>query len=55
MQNPGVKHWEGAKLVLRYLKGTSDLGITYGGNKFITDKTKHLLTVFTESDWGSCN
>ena len=29
-QNPTIKHWNGVKHLLRYLRGTSDLGLFYG-------------------------
>ena len=29
MHNPGQMHWKAAKQVLRYLKGTSEIGICY--------------------------
>lgn len=32
MANPTTVHWQAAKGVLRYLAGTSDLGITFGRN-----------------------
>lgn len=43
--NPGWQHWLAAKHLLRYLKGTSHLGLTYDGNKPLT------LKVWTDADW----
>ena len=31
LENPGKEHWHVVKWVLRYLKGTSDHGITFNG------------------------
>lgn len=42
--NPGKLHWQLAKQVLRYLKGTSHYGIKYQRNK-------ENLTAYTDSDW----
>ena len=29
MANPGKRHWEAVKWILRYLKGASDVGLTF--------------------------
>ena len=33
LSNPGQSNWKAAKKVLRYLKSTKDLILTYRGNK----------------------
>jgi len=44
--NPGRVHWDAAKRVLRYLKGTKTWRLKLGG------KTP-TIAAFTDSDWGS--
>ncbi|GBE85505.1 hypothetical protein SCP_0800220 [Sparassis crispa] len=46
MQNPGRAHWEAAKRVLRYLKGTRERWLTYG-------QTRDGVEGFSDADWGS--
>jgi hypothetical protein len=46
MAKPTVVHWEAAKRVLRYLKGTQNYVLTYG-----TDNTG--LVCYSDSDWAS--
>jgi hypothetical protein len=43
----GEEHWTAAKRVLRYLKGTVDLGLVY-------EPDFEPLTGFVDVDWGSC-
>ena len=57
MQNPGVKHWEALKRVMRYLQYTKDMTITY--KSFQSWNTSSLegwhtspLQGWTDSDWG---
>lgn len=37
MSNPGEAHWEALKWILRYLKGTMDVGLRYKRGKFNSD------------------
>ena len=46
--NPGFAHWQAAKHVLRYLRGTADVGITF----MKCDDTG--LNGYTDSDYASC-
>jgi hypothetical protein len=45
-QNPGISHWTAVKRILRYLKGTSKLGVTLGG----TEETLQLVG-YADADW----
>jgi outer membrane protein assembly factor BamB len=45
MEKPHEIHWNAAKVVLRYLKGTLDYGIKY------TDASHVNLTGYLDSDW----
>ena len=48
LRNPGFAHWRAAKHVLRYLRGTADVGITF----MKCDDTG--LNGYTDSDYASC-
>jgi transposase InsO family protein len=39
---PGPAHWKAAKRILRYLKGTKDMGIRYSGSNSIYGQDMHL-------------
>ncbi len=45
-QNPGLAHWKAAKQVLRYLKGTSALGVRLGG-----DFAELKAIGYVDADW----
>jgi hypothetical protein len=46
MRNPGRAHWEAAKHVMCYLKGTASLGLTLGS-------TDAGLEAYVDADWAS--
>ncbi len=51
VSDPGVNHFQAAKRVLRYLKGTRDLGLKYSrpeGGKL------NQLWGYVDSDWAGC-
>jgi len=45
--NPSKEHWTAVKRVFRYIKGTSEFGITLGG---INQNTR--LLAYSDADWG---
>ena len=47
MDNPGRRHWQAVKKILRYLQGTASLGITFraSGNRKVT------LSGYADSNW----
>lgn len=45
MGDPGKEHWQAVKRIFRYLKGTSDVGLIYGGD------TNCLVTGYSDSDY----
>ncbi|MBW0509460.1 hypothetical protein O181_049175, partial [Austropuccinia psidii MF-1] len=49
LENPGIRHWKAFLHVLKYLKGTQDIGLTYpkGINAGIV--------AYTDADWGNCS
>jgi hypothetical protein len=47
LANPGPQHMKLARRVLRYLKGTRGLWLTYKGQP-------QMLKGFTDTDWGGC-
>ncbi len=50
LSNSGTPHWNAAKRVLCYLKGTSSLGLTYTRNL----PNSNRLEAYTDADWATC-
>src|SRR3978361_384577 len=48
--NPGLAHWQAVKHLLRYLKGTTDYGITYAPDP----NSSELFSTFSDADHGGC-
>ncbi|SCV72841.1 BQ2448_4378 [Microbotryum intermedium] len=46
-QHPGPAHWAAIKQVLRYIKGTLELGLTYR-------KTTDEFHGYSDANWGAC-
>jgi hypothetical protein len=47
---PKPKHWSAVKRVFRYLKGTKDLKLSYGGTP---DLLNEELNIYCDADWAS--
>jgi hypothetical protein len=50
--NPGKKHWVAVKLIMRYVKGTTNNGIHY--SKQDRNQTQAKLTGFADANWAGC-
>ena len=50
MHSPSEKHFSAVKRVLRYIKGTTDLGVQF--SKSVEGDLK--LLGYSDSDWGGC-
>ncbi|KAL0412091.1 UNVERIFIED_CONTAM: Retrovirus-related Pol polyprotein from transposon RE2 [Sesamum latifolium] len=48
LQNPREPHWDASIHLVRYLKGTSSLGLFFGTDSPLT------LSAFSDSDWACC-
>ncbi|MBW0529691.1 hypothetical protein O181_069406 [Austropuccinia psidii MF-1] len=48
LENPGIQHWKAFMHVLKYLKGTSEIGLVY------KRKTSKLPVTYSNADWGNC-
>ena len=49
--NPGPEHWHAVKHLLRYLKGTMDLQLTYRGDKVTSPE---LFRAYSDADHAGC-
>ena len=47
---PKPKHWTAVKRIFRYLKGTKDYKLTYGGSQ---DLLNEELNIYCDADWAS--
>ncbi|GJR57614.1 putative polyprotein [Tanacetum coccineum] len=47
MAHPGKEHWNAVKRIFRYLKGTSDVGLIYGGER------EYLVVGYSDSDYAA--
>ncbi|XP_047319525.1 secreted RxLR effector protein 161-like [Impatiens glandulifera] len=45
MGDPGKEHWKAVKRIFRYLRGTSDIGLSYGGD------SQCLVSGYSDSDY----
>ncbi|GKG26388.1 hypothetical protein Tco_0399534, partial [Tanacetum coccineum] len=43
----GETHWNAAKRIFRYLKGTSDVGLIYGGDR------EYIVAGYSDSDYAT--
>ncbi|MBW0514704.1 hypothetical protein O181_054419 [Austropuccinia psidii MF-1] len=49
LEKPGIRHWKAFLHVLKYLKGTQDVGLTYAKD------INAGIVAYTNADWGKCS
>lgn len=55
VSKPCVKHWDAAKHLMRYIKGTLDFGIKYTKpNSTGNGEVPNVLWGYVDSDWAGC-
>lgn len=47
LKHPGIQHWAAFKRVLRYIRSTSNIGLTLGGSNI-------NLSMYSDSDYAGC-
>lgn len=53
--NPSIIHWQGIKMILRYLRGTSNYGLMFNGNLNNNNNinlNKFPIIGYADADWG---
>lgn len=48
LQQPTTAHWSAVKRILRYLKGTQDVGLK------ISKSSSTIISAFSDADWAGC-
>ncbi|MBW0517034.1 hypothetical protein O181_056749 [Austropuccinia psidii MF-1] len=48
LEKPGIENWKAFLHVLKYLKGTHNMGLTYHGNN------SEAPVAYSDADWGNC-
>ncbi|MBW0479361.1 hypothetical protein O181_019076 [Austropuccinia psidii MF-1] len=49
LEKPGIRHWKAFLHVLKYLRGTQDVGLTYPKD------INTGIVAYTDADWGNCS
>jgi hypothetical protein len=49
--NPGIEHWNALVHLLRYIKDTGDIGITYRGPSRLSTSLSKTLLCYTDVNW----
>jgi hypothetical protein len=48
MQNPGVEHWQAVRQILRYVRGTTRVGLEFHKGSEV------IVSGYVDADWGGC-